>query len=210
MPVKTIIWDLGGVLIDWQPTYVFDERYFESPAKRDYFFQQVCTSDWNENQDAGYPIALATAEKIAEHPDWGSAIRDFYGRWEEMLGGPISDTVEIFRALHATGHYKFYALTNWSAETFPIALDRFDFLHWFDGRVVSGEEKTRKPFADFYQILLDRYQIDPTSSLFIDDNLRNVKAAEALNIPSVHFQNPVQLRSELEGRGILKRVESRE
>ncbi len=203
MPVKTIIWDLGGVLIDWQPTYVFDERYFESPAKRDYFFQQVCTSDWNENQDAGYPIALATAEKIAEHPEWESAIRDFYGRWEEMLGGPISDTVEIFRALRATGHYKFYALTNWSAETFPIALDRYDFLHWFDGRVVSGEEKTRKPFADFYQILLDRYEIDPQQALFIDDNLRNVRAAEAMSIPSVHFQDPAQLRAELNLKGIL-------
>ena len=203
MPVKTIIWDLGGVLIDWQPTYVFDERYFESPAKRDYFFQQVCTSDWNENQDAGYPIALATAEKIAEHPEWESAIRDFYGRWEEMLGGPISDTVEIFRALRATGRYKFYALTNWSAETFPIALDRYDFLHWFDGRVVSGEEKTRKPFADFYQILLDRYEIDPKQALFIDDNLRNVRAAEAMSIPSVHFQDPQQLRKEFGARGIL-------
>ena len=203
MPVKTIIWDLGGVLIDWQPTYVFDERYFESPAKRDYFFQQVCTSDWNENQDAGYPIELATAEKIAEHPEWESAIRDFYGRWEEMLGGPISDTVEIFRALRATGRYKFYALTNWSAETFPIALDRYDFLHWFDGRVVSGEEKTRKPFADFYQILLDRYQINPANALFIDDNLRNVRAAEAMSIPSVHFQDPQQLRKEFGARGIL-------
>ena len=203
MPVKTIIWDLGGVLIDWQPTYVFDERYFESPAKRDYFFQQVCTSDWNENQDAGYPIAQATAEKIAEHPEWESAIRDFYGRWEEMLGGPISDTVEIFRALRATGRYKFYALTNWSAETFPIALDRYDFLHWFDGRVVSGEEKTRKPFADFYQILLDRYQINPANALFIDDNLRNVRAAEAMSIPSFHFQDPAQLRAELNLKGIL-------
>jgi len=203
MPVKTIIWDLGGVLIDWQPTYVFDERYFESPAKCDYFFQQVCTSDWNENQDAGYPIALATAEKITEHPEWESAIRDFYGRWEEMLGGPISDTVEIFRALRATGRYKFYALTNWSAETFPIALDRYDFLHWFDGRVVSGEEKTRKPFADFYQILLDRYEIDPKQALFIDDNLRNVRAAEAMSIPSVHFQDPQQLRKEFGARGIL-------
>jgi len=203
MPVKTIIWDLGGVLIDWQPTYVFDERYFESPAKRDYFFQQVCTSDWNENQDAGYPIALATAEKIAEHPEWESAIRDFYGRWEEMLGGPISETVELFRELRSTDRYKFYALTNWSAETFPIALDRYDFLHWFDGRVVSGEEKTRKPFADFYQILLDRYQINPANALFIDDNLRNVRAAEAMSIPSVHFQDPQQLRKEFGARGIL-------
>ncbi|MEY4892991.1 MAG: hypothetical protein RIQ34_1603, partial [Bacteroidota bacterium] len=132
-----------------------------------------------------------------------SAIRDFYGRWEEMLGGPISDTVEIFRALRATGHYKFYALTNWSAETFPIALDRYDFLQWFDGRVVSGEEKTRKPFADFYQILLDRYQINPANALFIDDNLRNVRAAEAMSIPGIHFQDPQQLRKEFGARGIL-------
>ena len=203
MPVKTIIWDLGGVLIDWQPTYVFDERYFESPAKRDYFFQQVCTSDWNENQDAGYPIAQATAEKIAEHPEWESAIRDFYGRWEEMLGGPISDTVEIFRALRATGHYKFYALTNWSAETFPIALDRYDFLHWFDGRIVSGEEKTRKPFREIYELILSRFNLDASETLFIDDNLRNIKAAEDCGIACIHFQSPDLLINELKNFGIM-------
>ena len=208
MATQTIIWDLGGVLIDWQPSYVFDHDYFDSAEKRDFFFQQVCTSDWNENQDAGYPIAQATAEKIAEHPEWESAIRDFYGRWEEMLGGPIQETVNVFQELRSKNQYKFYALTNWSAETFPVALERYDFLHWFDGRVVSGEEKTRKPFADFYQILLDRYQIDPTTALFIDDNLRNIRAAEALNIPSIHFQDPVQLRKELKARRML--VESRE
>jgi 2-haloacid dehalogenase len=111
--------------------------------------------------------------------------------------------VDVFRDLRSTQHYKFYALTNWSAETFPIALARFDFLHWFDGRIVSGEEKTRKPFQEFYQILFDRYQIVPERSIFIDDNLRNVQAAEALNIPSIHFQDAVQLRGELAGRGIL-------
>jgi 2-haloacid dehalogenase len=202
MWIDTIIWDLGGVLIDWQPSYVFDNDYFDSAEKRNYFFQQVCTSDWNENQDAGYPIAQATADKIAEHPEWESAIRDFYGRWEEMLGGPIQDTVNIFQELRSTEKFKFYALTNWSAETFPVALERYDFLHWFDGRVVSGEEKTRKPFADFYQILLDRYQIDPATALFIDDNLRNIRAAEALNIPSIHFHDPRQLRKELDARGM--------
>lgn len=207
MATQTIIWDLGGVLIDWQPSYVFDNDYFDSAEKRNYFFQQVCTSDWNENQDAGYPIAQATADKIAEHPEWEAAIRDFYGRWEEMLGGPIQETVNVFQELRSTNQYKFYALTNWSAETFPVALKRYDFLHWFDGRVVSGEEKTRKPFADFYQILLDRYQIDPTTALFIDDNLRNIRAAEALNIPSIHFQDAGQLRRELGASGIL--VESR-
>jgi len=206
MAVEAIIWDLGGVLIDWKTTYVFDEHYFDSIEKRDYFFEHVCTSDWNENQDAGYPIVQSTTEKIAEHPEWTPAIRDFYGRWEEMLRGPIQETVDIFRDLRAVQQYKFYALTNWSAETFPIALQRFDFLHWFDGRVVSGEEKTRKPYPDFYQILLDRYQLNPERSLFIDDNLRNVKAAEALHIPSVHFQNSDQLRAELKGRGMLSAV----
>jgi 2-haloacid dehalogenase len=201
--VDTIIWDLGGVLIDWKTTYVYDEHYFDSIEKRTQFFDTVCTNDWNENQDAGYPIAQATAEKIAEFPQWESAIRDFYGRWEDMLRGPIPETVDVFRDLRSTQQYKFYALTNWSAETFPIALARFDFLHWFDGRIVSGEEKTRKPFQEFYQILFDRYQIVPERSIFIDDNLRNVQAAEALNIPSIHFQDAVQLRGELAGRGVL-------
>ena len=201
--IDTIIWDLGGVLIDWKTTYVYDEHYFDSIEKRTQFFDTVCTNDWNENQDAGYPIAQATAEKIAEFPQWESAIRDFYGRWEDMLRGPIPETVDVFRDLRSTQQYKFYALTNWSAETFPIALARFDFLHWFDGRIVSGEEKTRKPFPKFYQILFDRYQIVPERSIFIDDNLRNVQAAEALNIPSIHFQDAVQLRGELAGRGIL-------
>jgi 2-haloacid dehalogenase len=201
--IDTIIWDLGGVLIDWKTTYVYDEHYFDSIEKRTQFFETVCTNDWNENQDAGYPIEQATAEKIAEFPQWESAIRDFYGRWEDMLRGPIHETVDRYRDLHTSGRYKFYALTNWSAETFPIALARFDFLHWFDGRIVSGEEKTRKPFPKFYQILFDRYQIVPERSLFIDDNLRNVQAAEALNIPSIHFQDAVQLRGELAGRGIL-------
>ena len=201
--IDTIIWDLGGVLIDWKTTYVYDEHYFDSIEKRTQFFETVCTNDWNENQDAGYPIEQATAEKIAEFPQWESAIRDFYGRWEDMLRGPIPETVDVFRDLRSTQQYKFYALTNWSAETFPIALARFDFLHWFDGRIVSGEEKTRKPFPKFYQILFDRYQIVPERSLFIDDNLRNVQAAEALNIPSIHFQDAVQLRGELAGRGVL-------
>ena len=201
--IDTIIWDLGGVLIDWKTTYVYDEHYFDSIEKRTQFFETVCTNDWNENQDAGYPIEQATAEKIAEFPQWESAIRDFYGRWEDMLRGPIHETVDRYRDLHTSGRYKFYALTNWSAETFPIALARFDFLHWFDGRIVSGEEKTRKPFPKFYQILFDRYQIVPERSLFIDDNLRNVQAAEALNIPSIHFQDAVQLRGELAGRGVL-------
>ncbi|HEU4574835.1 MAG TPA: HAD family phosphatase [Chitinophagaceae bacterium] len=194
--ITTVIFDLGGVLIDWNPRYVY-RTIFDSEDKIDWFFEHITTSDWNENQDAGYPIAQATEELVAKHPEWEKEIRAYYGRWTEMLGGPIHDTVELFRQLKNNTSLKFYALTNWSAETFPIALERFDFLHWFDGRVVSGEEKTRKPFPEFYQRLLDRYSINPAAAVFIDDNLRNVKAAEMLGITGVHFQNPEQLKDKL-------------
>jgi 2-haloacid dehalogenase len=201
--INTIIFDLGGVLIDWNPLYVFNDDYFDTTETRDYFFEKVCTSDWNENQDAGYPIAKATADKIAEFPEWESAIKDFYGRWEDMLGNAIQPTVDIFKQLKEKGALKFYALTNWSAETFPIALERFDFLYWFDGRLVSGEEKTRKPFPDFYQLLLDKFSINPAQALFIDDNLRNIKAAEAFNITGHHFKSADELTLFLKQSGLL-------
>jgi 2-haloacid dehalogenase len=197
--INTIIFDLGGVLIDWNPLYVFHDDYFDTTETRDYFFQHVCTSEWNENQDAGYPIAIATEERIALFPEWENAIRDYYGRWTEMLGGPIHETVDIFSMLKQNTGLKIYALTNWSAETFPIALERFDFLHWFDGRVVSGEEKMRKPFPEFYQLLLDRYNLKAGEALLIDDSLRNVKAGELLGIQCVHFKNATQLKDSLTG-----------
>jgi len=202
MKINTVIFDLGGVLIDWNPRYVY-RTIFKTEEEIDWFFENVATHDWNENQDAGYPIAKATEELVAQHPEWEKEIKAYYGRWTEMLGGPIRGTVDIFRQLKDIPGLKTYALTNWSAETFHIALDRYDFLHWFDGRVVSGEEKTRKPFQDFYQRLLDRYNVNPSQALFIDDNLRNVKAAEALGIKGIHFHDPAQLKKELINFGLL-------
>ena len=200
--IKTVIFDLGGVLVDWNPDYVYTPEYFESPEKREYFFKNVCTPDWNENQDAGYPIAIATEEKLKEFPEWEQPIRDFYGRWVEMLGGPIEESVELFRQLKQNKQLRFYALTNWSAETFPIALERFDFLKWFDGILVSGEEKIRKPFPEFYQLLVDKFHVDLASAVFIDDNLRNLQAGESLGIRSIHFQSPAQLKEELQKLGL--------
>ena len=201
--INTIIFDLGGVLIDWNPHYVFTDNYFESPEQKDYFFSQICTADWNEEQDAGRSIVEATQLLVAQFPEWEKPIRDYYGRWTEMLKGPIPDTVELFRALKATGKYRFYALTNWQESLFDIALVRYDFLHWFDGRVVSGVEKTRKPFPAFYQILLDRYAVKPEEALFIDDNLRNVKGGEAVGIRGIHVQSPAQLRATVQALGLL-------
>jgi len=203
--IDTIVWDLGGVLVDWSPLYVYDDSYFADPADRDFFFKHICTSDWNEQQDAGYPLQKATEEKLAEFPQpkWEQPIRDFYGRWIEMLKGPLPETVELFKTLKAKEQYRFYALTNWSGENFHIALQRFDFLHWFDGRLVSGQVGTRKPFPEFYQLLFTRYQINPARSIFIDDNLRNVKAGEQMGMNSIHFQSAAQLHVSLQELGVL-------
>lgn len=202
MKIDAIIFDLGGVLIDWNPSYVFD-RMFDDEEKKKHFFENICTMDWNEKQDAGRSLKEATDELVNKHPHWKEYIEAYYGRWEEMLGGPIPDTVEIFRQLKESGKYKLYALTNWSAELFPIALERYDFLHWFDGRVVSGEEKMRKPFPEFYQLLLDRFQLKSQQTLFIDDNLRNAKAAEDIGLVTMRFTSPSQLKDDLVQKGIL-------
>ena len=197
MAWKAIIYDLGGVLVDWNPLHLYTDGYFDSEEKRRFFLEQVCTGDWNETQDGGYPIALATEEKVKEFPEWEEPIREFYGRWVEMLKGPIEDSVDLFRRLKNNTPLKFYALTNWSAETFPVALEKFEFLHWFDGIVVSGTEKNRKPFPDFYQLLLDRYELKANEVIFIDDNIRNIKAAEDLGIRSIHFTDAAGLEIKL-------------
>lgn len=195
--INTIIFDLGGVLVDWSPDYVFHETYFESPEQRKYFFENICTSDWNEEQDAGRSYVEATQELVAKFPEWESQIRDYYGRWSDMLKAPIPATVEILKKLKESGKYKIYALTNWHAGLFDIALTRYGFLHWFDGRVVSGEEMTRKPFPEFYHRLLTRYEVKPEDAIFIDDNSRNVKAAEELGIKSIHFTGAADLENKL-------------
>jgi 2-haloacid dehalogenase len=201
--INTIIFDLGNVLVEWNPSHVFNDKYFDKAEKLDYFFKNICTPEWNEEQDAGRSIVEATQLLIEKYPEWEGPIRDYYGRWTEMLKAPIPGTVQIFKELKDSGKYKIYALTNWQSGLFDIALVRYNFLHWFDGRVVSGDEKTRKPFHEFYQRLLDRYNVDPHKAIFIDDSLRNVKAAEELGINSIHFKSPELLRKELEERKIL-------
>ena len=191
--IDTIVFDLGGVLIDWNPMYVYKD-YFPSKEDEQYFFEKVATFEWNEEQDAGKPLIQATEERIRLFPEWEQPLRDFYGRWEEMLKGPIRDTVEIFRSLKETQAYRFYALSNWSAENFHVALDRFEFLHWFDGRLISGEEKMAKPNPAFFKLLETRYDVIPQNTVYIDDNFRNYKAAEALGFLAIHFISPEQLK----------------
>lgn len=200
--INTIIFDLGGVLIDWNPEYLY-KKIIPDPNKRKWFFENVCTPDWNEEQDAGRSLEEATTLLVNKFPEEEEYIRSYYGRWTEMLNGPIEGAVELFKDLKSSGRYKIYALTNWSKETFPIALKRYEFLNWFDGRLVSGEEKTRKPFLDIYEKLIHKFSINPTSALFTDDNVRNLKPAAELGIKTIHFRNPEQLRKNLIELGLL-------
>ena len=202
MEVKNIIFDLGGVLVDWNPDYVFLDEFGGDRKKMQRFYDEVCTFDWNENQDAGYPLAQATEDRVALFPEQEAMIRMYYGRWEEMLGGPIAGTVALLKKLVDHPDYRVVALTNWSAETFPIALARFDFLHWFEGIVVSGTEQTRKPFPEIYRTTLQRFSLEAPASLFIDDNARNIAAAAALGIQTIQFKNPDQLKTDLRTKGI--------
>lgn len=200
--INTVVFDLGGVLIDWNPYYVY-RTIFKTDEEIKWFFDNICTHDWNEEQDAGRPIKEGNELLIAKYPEHKENILAYYDRWTEMLGGPIHGTVEIFRELKAKPGLKTYALTNWSAETFPIALDRYDFLHWFDGKVVSGEEKTRKPFKEIYQTLIRRFNINVGEAVYLDDNVRNLHPAKELGFSTIHFQQPEQFRKELVSLGVL-------
>ncbi len=202
MKPDTIIFDLGGVLIDWNPRYLY-RKIFKTEEEITWFLENVCTPQWNEKQDAGRSFEEGTTELIQKHPDFEVPIRAWYDRWQETVGGPIHETVEILRVIRDKPDYRLYALTNWSAETFPWARTQYDFLAWFEGIVVSGEERTMKPRREFYEILLDRYRVNPASALFIDDNLTNVEGARAVGIDAIHFREPAQLRQVLEAKKIL-------
>ncbi|PWK28647.1 2-haloacid dehalogenase [Arcicella aurantiaca] len=196
--INTIIFDLGGVLIDWNPLYVFNDLIPDAERRKE-FFDNICTMHWNEQQDAGTPIAQATEERIALFPAWENEIRAYYGRWVEMLGDANHGTVEILKSLIDSPDYRVYALTNWSAETFPIAksMERFQFLHWFEGILVSGEEFLLKPQPEIYEAILERYDIDRHKAVFIDDNYKNVVGSEAVGLKAIHFTTPEKLAEEL-------------
>jgi 2-haloacid dehalogenase len=199
--IKNVIFDLGGVLIDWNPKHLY-RKIFKDETEMEKFLDEVCTSDWNEEQDAGRSLAEATETLVKEHPQHEENIRAYYGRWEEMLGGAIQGTVDIFKKMKASGGFKIYALTNWSSETFPIALQHYDFLQWFDGALVSGDEKMRKPFPEFYDLLFKRYNLKPEETLFIDDNLRNIRAADKTGMKTIHFTSSEDLKEQLKEAGI--------
>lgn len=198
----TIIFDLGGVLIDWNPRYVY-RTIFRTEDAVDHFLARVCTNKWNEKQDEGRFFDEATEWLLGHYPEYETEIRSYYGRWTEMLGDAIMDTVGVLEKLRNSGNYRLYALTNWSDESFPVALQRFNFLSWFDDILVSGREKLIKPDPAIYELLVSRNRINKPGAIFIDDNPANVEGARSTGIDAIHFTSPVHLPAQLAEFGIL-------
>jgi len=199
---RVVVFDFGGVLLNWNPRHLYRKLFAGDEAAMEAFLANVCTSEWNERQDAGRSFADAVAALMPRHADQAELIAAFGQRFDEMIAGPIDGTVAILAELRRAG-VACYGLTNFSAETFRPQRQRFEFLAWFDGIVVSGEEGVIKPDPRIFRILLERYRIVPEEAVFIDDNPANAAAAAALGIHGIHFRSPELLRRELESLGLL-------
>lgn len=199
--IKNVIFDIGAVLVDWNPRYYY-RTVMDDEAQIEKFLTEVCHFEWNHTLDLGRPWDDARAELMAKFPEYETMIDAYWHNWLEMFSGPIHESVDILMDIKRRG-YPVYALSNWNNVKFPIAMQEFPFLRLFDGRIVSGEVKLAKPDPRIYQLLLDTYNLNPRESLFIDDRLDNVESARALGIEAVQFISPRQLEQDLIQYGVI-------
>ena len=193
--IENIIFDFGGVLVDWNPRYLYRD-YFRNEREMEFFLENVCTGEWNSELDRGRTFDEGIRLLLPQYPQYAEAIRLYRDGWEKMLGGEIKSSVELLKTLKDAG-YSVYGLTNWSAETFPIAYGKYDFFRLFDGIVVSGEEKVAKPDPKIFEILLERYHLKAENCIFMDDSAANVAAAEALGFNAILFDNVDNVKSRI-------------
>ena len=194
--VDTVLYDLGGVLIDWSPRYLFARHFPGDEPGLDHFLTHVCPSDWNVAMDAGKPVHVAMAERVAAHPEHEGMIRRWFDEWPAMMSGPVPGAVDILREMKERG-LRLYALTNWSADTFHHAQSKFDFLGWFEDIVVSGRIGMIKPDPQIFRHAIDQCGLDPARTLFIDDSAKNTAAAATLGFHVHHFTDAGTLRAHI-------------
>lgn len=199
--VDAVVFDVGGVLLDWNPRHLYD-TLIPDPDEREWFLTEVCSPEWNAAQDAGRDWETAVAELCARFPSWASHIEAYSTRWAEMVAGPLEQTVAVLAELRARG-VPTYALTNFSAQKWEVALERWDFLRGFAGTVVSGREGVVKPDPKIYRLLVERFNLEPARTFFTDDVAANVEGARATGIRAELFVDAGVLRSQLSALGVL-------
>ena len=193
--IKNIVFDFGGVLVDWNPRYLYD-KYFGDKEQSQWFLDNICLYSWNLQMDGGKPFADGVKELQAEHPEWAEAIGIYHTRWIEMMGGEVDGTPDLLRRLKAAG-YRVFGLSNWSMETFPLVRDEFPIFKELEGKVISGEELMVKPEPEIYHCLFERYSLVPSESVFVDDNADNVAASIREGMPAIRFVGAKELEREL-------------
>jgi len=198
-----VVFDLGGVLIEWDPRHLYRKLFAGDEAAMEHFLANVCTHEWNRGQDAGRSFAEGARLLKADHPDKAELIDAYCARFDEMMPGPVAGSVEILGELKERGT-AVYCLTNFSAETYPPTFERFEFLRWFHGILVSGQVGLIKPDPRIFELLVERFAIDPERAVYIDDVAANVAAARPFGIHAIHFTTPTALRGELVALGLLR------
>jgi 2-haloacid dehalogenase len=196
-----VVFDLGGVLLDWNPRHLY-RKLFDDTAEMERFLNEVCTMEWHHAHDLGVPPEQNAPPLIAQHPDQADLIWAWTQRSEEMVSGPIEESVEILRSLKAAG-VPCYALTNMESWTYPGRRERYPFLRCFDGTVVSGFERVAKPDPRVFELVLERFNLDPARTLFVDDSRVNVEAARRAGMQAIEFESPERLHAVLEEAGLL-------
>lgn len=189
--IKNIIFDFGGVLVDWNPRYVFSP-YFNDESKCESFLNEICTPAWNLEHDRGRTFDEGVRLLTAQHPEYAAEIAMYRDRWKEMFNGELKEGVELLRHVKEEG-YRVFGLTNWSAETIDWAFDTFPSFREFEGVVVSGREKIVKPDLRIFRLLLERYSLKAEECVFIDDNAANAAAASETGIHGIHYTGPESL-----------------
>jgi len=198
--ISAVVFDLGGVLIDWNPRHLY-RRLFADPGEMEDFLGRVCTDDWHREHDLGADIRLSCEQLASQHVQYRDMIMAWADRGEEMAAGQFDQTVSVLRTLKAAG-LRCYALSNMEREVFAIRSARFPFMRWFDGQVISGFEGVAKPDRRIFEVLLTRYDLDPAAAVFVDDSTRNVEAARDLGFNAVHYTSADQLKLELRALGL--------
>jgi 2-haloacid dehalogenase len=200
MEIKNIVFDFGGVLLDWNPRYFF-KNVFSDKSEMEFFLREVCNPQWNLKMDAGYSFAEATKELLDQHPEYTTEIDLYLRNWETMIGGEIIENSKLLKPLKAK--YRLFGLTNWSAEAFPVVYEKYPFFKNFEGIIVSGQEKLVKPDKEIYELLLSRYALLPDESLFIDDSIKNIETARELGFATIHINGSSSLEEQLAKSGLL-------
>ena len=204
--IRTVVFDLGGVLLDWDPRYLYRDL-FKNDERMEHFLGTVCAPAWNHTLDLGRSWSDARQEAVERYPEYTEYIDMYWDRWLDMFSGPIHETVDLLMYLKRK-KIPVLALSNWNDVKFQVALEEFPFLRLFDGRIVSGEVRLAKPDPAIYHMLLDTYKLNPRETFFVDDRLENVEAARNLGIEAVQFTSPAPLEKDLANHGLIPEAEA--